>query len=230
MNREKAISILPYVGIVERKDNRPYKLYTPATAQWANGKRGGYRCACVTLDRNGATVTATCEHIINGQDREPCPAPRGGHVCYHILAALIATANDSGADLEAYSTEASAQHRAGVNGFTLTIQAGRATAYASLIPRTTKQAPPVKQEQPKRPAFLNPTVKQEQEQGRCKCGASLPTIEEQANQECIECTKDAMGGPIKQPATVAPLSLFPDAGHNPPEPKQRKTRRARVRT
>lgn len=228
MNREKAISILPYVGIVERKDNRPYKLYTPATAQWANGKRGGYRCACVTLDRNGATITATCEHIINGQDREPCPAPRGGHVCYHILAALIATANDSGADLEAYSTEASAKHRAGPQGWTLTIQAGRATAYASLIPRTAKQP---KQEQPKRPAFLNATVKQEQGQARCQCGADLPTIEEESNQECIDCTLKGMSkaGPINQSATVSPLSLFPDAGHNPPEPKQRKTRRARVK-
>jgi hypothetical protein len=225
MNREKAMGILPYVGIVERKDNKPYKLYTPASPVWTDKKRGAFRYACVTLNRNGTTVAASCEQV-TGQDREPCPAPIGGNVCYHILAALIVTANDSGADLEAYSTEASAKQRAGANGWTLTVRAGKALAYAALIPRTTKQSKSKEAEQPKRPAFLA-EKKQEQPKAACKCGAPLPTIEEEANQECIDCTRKAFG--TSKPATVAPLSLFPDASHNPPEPKQRRTRkRAKV--
>lgn len=188
MNTDKALAVLPFVGVVNRdKDGKPTTIQTPACTRFTDGKRGAPRFALVQLDRSAAgAVRCTCTHYHgDGDEGEACPAASGPTVCYHVLAAVMATGADAGAFVNWYTDEQAArtaQHGGG--GWLLRVQSGpRAEAWAVLVMRK-KQA--------SKPATTAPA-------------ASKPT-------------PPAPVPPAPEPATVEPLALtlFPlDDGNLP---------------
>lgn len=145
MFTDKALAVLPFVGVVNRdKDGKPTTIQTPACTRFTDGKRGAPRFALVQLDRTQAgLVRCTCTHYHgDGDEGDTCPAASGPTVCYHVLAAVMATGADAGACVNWYNDEQDArkaQHTGG--GWLLRVQSGpRAEAWAVLVMRKPKQA------------------------------------------------------------------------------------------
>lgn len=106
MNIDDAVSILPWVSVIERDaTGKPVKLSVPCKAE--RPRRGAPRSAVVVLSRTPATdkapasVVCDCRIVGTGDASEPeqCKGMASGAVCYHALAALLACADEQGGTL-----------------------------------------------------------------------------------------------------------------------------------
>ncbi len=196
MNTDKALTILPFVGVLERDNTgRPTVIQTPAQTSFTKGLRGRPRVTQVELSRpNPDTVIVKCTHYdaCNMQDKgSQCPATASGYVCYHAIAAMLATANEVNADCRLFTHQPEALETLGQQrGRVVTIRCGRAEVYACVTarPEPTKPTPPPATETKPTPPVPTP-----------------PPV-------------------AVVPASVAPLVLFTDAPTTP-EPTAKRRRK-----
>lgn len=201
MQVEKAIAILPYVGVKERVDGRIYKCYVPSkTTFYDNGIRGCPRCAIVTIDNpDKDTIEVNCFNyeVFSDSDGLMCKAQESGYVCYHALAALLARAAESRGTMtfnknKEYA-EAAAKEK---GGRVLTVKQGKAIVYVvwimsakadvkskeEIIAELRQQLEEVKKPQDK-------SIETPQEKcGKCK-KATLKTPDEIEKGLCSDCDK-----------------------------------------
>jgi hypothetical protein len=148
MQTSKAEVLLPFVGVVARNQaGQISKVYTPAATRNDGAKIGEPRHTVITLDRQGNKISLSCRHFHCGADADEgtdCPATeQRGAPCYHVLAAIMATAREAGCAVRFYSKAPTVE-----TGRLLHVIAGRAECWAHLskkaAPRRAKEGEKVK--------------------------------------------------------------------------------------
>lgn len=183
MNTEKALAVLPFVGVLARdREGRPITVQVPATVRVDGGKRQAPRVAVVKITRNGA-ATMTCTHYESDADAgTPCIAIEQGHICYHCLAALFVAAKDSGHYLTVHHSHSIATDNVKAGGRVIVVRAGTAEVYAVLNPRgTVKAIAPAVVAPPVPPPSPGPE--------QCQCGSVLDGATQIERGLCPRCDR-----------------------------------------
>lgn len=142
MNTDKALAILPFVGVAGRDESgQVVAVAVPAAVKFEGGKRGGPRVAVVRVRRQAdGAVGLACTHYAADNDADegtPCPAADSPHPCYHCLATLYVLAGEASADLYLHADRGRAQAACeqGGPGRWMRVDAGRAVFFAVVKPR-----------------------------------------------------------------------------------------------
>lgn len=213
MSDEKAMSLVPYVGVTARDARgRIVGAITPAMARSEAGKRLAPRVACVKVERartkDGVNQSrVTCKQVEGDADEgSPCiAAEEGKSVCYHAKAVLILSAREQGHRVEFTRSASWAQRQAEQKGGTWAEvyipQQAAPVLYLILTPmdRKPQEAEPVQESKPaSKPADPVPVP-------HCyHCPAPLVSPRERETGLCPACDKS-----FSNPAPVAPVVPAP---------------------